>query len=218
MANRVKREPRPINTTVADAISTAFGVITELAEEMREAFDNTPESLQSSGAGEARGEAADALEQISEPDVPEGLGDLPVTFSLLPLPRKASRADRLSDGLEYAKQAISVLEDHKQKLEDGNADEDEGWEDYEGEDAKVVLLDEHDPEAFTKAIVDAFEEKMATKVILMDDRGGTGAIKALLMGLEREEVASADDVDTFIDEVQAMVDEAEEVSFPGMFG
>ena len=67
-----KREPVAISTTVGDAISTAFGIIEDLATEMRDAYDNTPESLQSSGVGEARGEAADALEGISEvDDVPE---------------------------------------------------------------------------------------------------------------------------------------------------
>lgn len=61
--------------SLADAVSTAFGEITSLGEEMREAFDNTPESLQQSGVGEARGEAADNLENISEIDVPDILQD-----------------------------------------------------------------------------------------------------------------------------------------------
>ena len=62
--------------TIADAISEAYGELQTIGEEMREAFDNTPESLQSGGVGEARGEAADALENISELDVPEALQDI----------------------------------------------------------------------------------------------------------------------------------------------
>ena len=106
-----KRKPIKIETTVGDAVNTAYGVIEELAGEMRDAYDNTPESLQQSGVGEARGEAANTLENISEPDVAEALQHLPVVFEQLPLLRSASRADRLADGLEYAAQAITALND-----------------------------------------------------------------------------------------------------------
>ncbi len=156
MAGRKKREPVLISTNVADAVSTAFCVIEELAEEMREAYDNTPESLQNSGAGEARGEAADNLENISEPDVPDALNQLPVNFNTLPLRRNASRADRLADGLQYACQAIGCLED---------------------------LITEH-----LKEEGDTFGE--------LDE----------------------DAVREVIDEIQNMIDEAEGVEFPGMFG
>ena len=139
-----KRKLIKIETTVADAVSTAFGVITELAEEMRDAFDNTPKSLQQSGVGEARGEAADTLESISEPDVPEDMADIKIEFETLPLMARASRAQRLSDGLHYAYLAIEAAE--------------------------------------------AAE------------------------GLDEDEVS------TFTTEVQDMIDEAEGVEFPGMFG
>lgn len=66
MAKMVK-----VKAFISDAVSGAFSIVEELAGEMREAFDNTPESLQNSGVGEARGEAADNLENISEVDVPE---------------------------------------------------------------------------------------------------------------------------------------------------
>jgi len=115
-----KREPVAISTTVGDAISTAFGIIEDLATEMRDAYDNTPESLQSSGVGEARGEAADALEGISEvDDVPEQFAELKVTFYALPLKSKASRRDRMADGLRYAEEAITALEAYEGADEDG---------------------------------------------------------------------------------------------------
>lgn len=71
MSSRIKTHEREM--TIEDAVSEACGEITSLAEEMRESFDNTPESLQQSPVGEARGEAADNLENISEPDVPTEL-------------------------------------------------------------------------------------------------------------------------------------------------
>lgn len=151
-----RRKQVQVNTTVADAVSTAFGVVTELAEEMREAYDNTPESLQGSGVGEARGEAADALEYIEEPQIPEALAHIPVSFCALPLSNRASRADRMSDGMRYAQEAIDVLQG---------------------------IIDEH-----LKEESDTFGE---------------------LTAIEIEEV---------MEQIQGMVDDADGVSFPGMYG
>src|SRR5512135_2985576 len=99
-----------VKTTVGDAISTAYSIIEDLAAEMRDAYDNTPESLQSSAVGEARGEAADTLEGIDQPDVPKKLSELPLEFKLIPLKRHASRSDRLDDGLEYARAAVEAMD------------------------------------------------------------------------------------------------------------
>jgi len=65
--------------SLEEAVSTAFAEIESLGEEMREAYDNTPESLQQSGVGELRGAAADALEYINEVDVPDDLKDTETT-------------------------------------------------------------------------------------------------------------------------------------------
>jgi hypothetical protein len=143
--------------TIEDAISEALGEITTLAEEMREAFDNMPESLQSSAVGEARSEAADNLENISEPDVPAELrGDkFNVKWTVRVLSpsaeRKQSRASRRDEATEILTQIVVRLEE----LADG--------------DSQI--------EAQVK------------------------------------EAASV-----FVDEVQQIIDEAEAVEFPGMFG
>jgi len=101
--------------TIADAISEAYGELQSLGEEMREAFDNTPESLQSSGIGEARGEAADSLENISEPDVPEVLQNIMVKWQVRQLTvkqqMKLSRSARRSEAVETLQQVIHCLED-----------------------------------------------------------------------------------------------------------
>lgn len=137
------------SSSVADAVSEAWSIVEELASEMREAYDNTPESLQQSGVGEARGEAADALENLSEPEVPDAVSELRATFFRPKLPKRASRAQRLADGLIAAETAVGVVEEW--------LSENEGHEDY-------------------------------------------------------------DEVESFRDELQDFVDEANNVSFPGMYG
>lgn len=150
------KKTRERELTIVDAISEACGEITSLAEEMRDAFDNTPESLQSSGAGEARGEAADALENISEPDVPEELqGDkFKIKWHVRALPAKQqaklSRAARRDEAVQTLTAVVERL----------NA--------------------------------------------ITDDAEFTE---------EEREAASG-----FADEVQQIIDEAEAVEFPGMYG
>jgi hypothetical protein len=103
--------------TLEDAISEAFGELTTLGEEMREAFDNTPESLQSSGVGERRGEAADALENLQEPDVPEELkGDaFKMNWQVHVLSpsaeRRKSRAMRRDEAVETLQNVVGYLND-----------------------------------------------------------------------------------------------------------
>jgi len=153
--------------TVADAVSEAFSELQQLGEEMRDAFDNTPESLQGSGVGEARGEAADALENLSEPDAPDELAAIMVNWSVrVRTPsqqRKLSRADRRDDATSTLSAVISKLEDIR---------------DYEPE---------------------------------TDDEGKVTGEREF----SEEQVDAAGD---FIDEVQNLIDEAEAVTFPGMYG
>jgi hypothetical protein len=122
-----KREMIERKLTVADAVSEAFGDLEGLAEEMREAFDNTPESLQSSGVGEARGEAADALENLSEPDAPERLGEREFTFSSFPPPKKQSRSSRRDAAVSLLDAAIQFLQSlewtEEQKEQDEEAEQ-----------------------------------------------------------------------------------------------
>ena len=57
---------------LSDAISDAYLEISNLAEEMREAFDNTPEQFKDN-SGRSREEAADWLEAVLEPRLPQEL-------------------------------------------------------------------------------------------------------------------------------------------------
>lgn len=97
-------------STISGLITDAFSELTTLGEEMREAFDNTPESLQSAGVGERRGEAADALENLNEPEVPEIVAEIVVKWQEPPPKRRMSRSDRRSDATCMLEQAIDAVE------------------------------------------------------------------------------------------------------------
>lgn len=105
-----KKQAIKVDTTASGAVNTAFEGITELAEEMRSWYDNMPENLQYSDKGQEVEEAATTLENISEPQVPEFVAELPVSFYTQPQPRKASRQRRLDDYLDYARIAVGELE------------------------------------------------------------------------------------------------------------
>lgn len=127
MARGKKVEPIKIETTVGEAVGTAYMLIEELAGEMREAYDNTPESLQNGGVGEARGEAADTLENISEPTCDnETVNELKATFELMPSRKRhgPSRADRRDEATRYAQEAIDTLQAFLEEHEEGDAHDD----------------------------------------------------------------------------------------------
>jgi hypothetical protein len=58
--------------TLSDAISEAYFEISTLAEEMQDAFDNTPEQFKEN-SGRSREEAAHWLEAVLEPRLPADL-------------------------------------------------------------------------------------------------------------------------------------------------
>jgi len=216
---KTKPQPESITTTVAEAITTAFSTIEELAEEMRKAYDNTPESLQNSGAGEARGEAADALEGIEEPEAPGSIQDLAVVVSQLPLKRKASRGDRLAHGLAYAYAAIEALENHTVEEPAPDAEGREPPKDN-GDGTLTEYVDDA-PGTLGARIMALIEGQVVTEVTVRDDRGGSGAI-TLTYEAPTDSAPNteeqADDIQSLIEEVQTMIDEAEGVTFPGFMG
>jgi hypothetical protein len=111
-----KRQMIDRTMLICEAIADSCGEIGILAEEMREAFDNTPESLQNSGVGEARGVAADALECITEPYVDDSVKGIEIKFNQPSLRKRPSRSDRCS----YAVFVLQVVVD---KLEEVIEDE-----------------------------------------------------------------------------------------------
>jgi len=97
---------------LGDIYRDEFAELTTLGEEMREAYDNTPESLQSSGVGEARGAAADTLEGLTEDEVPEAISTLEVDYPF-DTKKKPSRSDRRDNAVA----ALSAIVDRLQEDE-----------------------------------------------------------------------------------------------------
>lgn len=109
--------------SVGDAVSEVWSELQSLAEEMREAYDNTPESLQQGGVGEMRGECADNLEALDEPDVPDWATGLSVTVSHRnparpkKRPSRAYRRDQASGMLDAVVSDLRALADDEAELD-----------------------------------------------------------------------------------------------------
>jgi hypothetical protein len=113
-----RMQQKRYTTTVDSLIADAFSEIEELGNEMREAFDNTPESLQGSGAGEQRGEAADALESLhgDQPDVPDICTEMQVYF--LPSKDTSSRSKRASAVQDMLSSAAGEIRSYIENYEE----------------------------------------------------------------------------------------------------
>lgn len=109
MALKVKK----YTSSVENLIDEAYQVIEELASEMREAYDNMPESLQQGDVGERRNEAADQLENIS-PNKPDWPSDAPsvdvVFFPHLDTSSRSKRASEAADMLTTAAAELRAYE------------------------------------------------------------------------------------------------------------
>ena len=108
---------RSTDSTVS-AISDAISDLTSLGEDCREIVDNASENLQQTSRIQTFDETASALEGLSEPDVPECVAELPITYSEQISTRKGrgeSRAVRCANSvavLQAAQEAVAMwLED-----------------------------------------------------------------------------------------------------------
>jgi hypothetical protein len=141
MAKGKRRQPE--HTKIEDAISTAFGIFTELSEEMRDWYDNMPESFQNADKGSTVDESASTLENLSEPSIDDEIRKVLETLSdttSLPLKRRASRADRR----DYA---VGLLSNSKQTIEDFLGEQDDAYDHRDNLDTLVNDLDEAISEA-----------------------------------------------------------------------
>lgn len=108
--------------SAADLVADAYSEIEILAEEMRDAFDNMPESLQGGDLGQRREEAADALENVNKPDCPDGCDNIFTVF--LPSTKEnQSRADRAGEVVSMLNEAISAIREHAEELESNKGEE-----------------------------------------------------------------------------------------------
>lgn len=117
------RRAETLDTTLADMVSDAFSAITALGEEFREMYDNAPEALQGTDVNQQRDETASAVESLSEPDVDEKLGALPMKWAPWQAARKGrglSRADKAAEAVARL-EAVSELLAEEENNEDAAA-------------------------------------------------------------------------------------------------
>jgi hypothetical protein len=129
-------------TTARSLVEDAYGEIETLAGEAREAYDN----MESGNLGQTQrcqtfGETADALENISAPDLPDAFDEVEIV-RLPTISNATGRAHRLSEAVSDMQLACdeveSWLEDKKASGEDATDDAEEKDEDEEEFDADAV--------------------------------------------------------------------------------
>lgn len=108
---------------IEGAVSDGFGALEELGSEMRERFDNAPENLQQTDTNQRVSEAADTLEGLSQPDVPDCIAGVDCSFKSVPN-KRTSRAARRDDAIEILDAAKSAAESWLEENEEIEVGED----------------------------------------------------------------------------------------------
>lgn len=139
--NPRKKKMNKVSTTVGDAVSTFFSEVETLGSEMRDWADNMPEAKQSSSKYDEVSEAADALENVSEPDVPEVCSDVMVEFEVSAAKVYQSRSVRLYGAIQYGREAIEVVQT---MIDDNPKDDGKSGVGYSAEQVQemTTLIDE----------------------------------------------------------------------------
>jgi len=111
------------STDVESLIGGAYSEIEELANEMREAFDNMPEQLRDGDIGQRRSDAADALDSIvgDIPDIPEYCVNIMTVFvpgrGLTSRRKRADEASRsLQDAASEIREFISNFDEEQEEI------------------------------------------------------------------------------------------------------
>lgn len=100
-------------------ISDAYGELQSLRDEAQEIVDNVPDSLRQTERIQTFESTVSNLDGCdSEPDVPKGLGDVPVTYSEQTKRGPASRAVRCGNAVSMITAAVDMLKGHARCKED----------------------------------------------------------------------------------------------------
>lgn len=93
-------------------VDDAYGQVEELRDELQEAFDNMPESLQETEVAQARYEAASQLDEIAgdQPSVPESISSLRIVH--FPSLNSGSRAVRAANATDVLRAVLLATEQH----------------------------------------------------------------------------------------------------------
>lgn len=106
-----KLRSKKYETTISSLVSDAFSGFENLASELREWYDNLPDSFQQGDKGSTLDEAATTLEGLNQPDIGE-LGENKLVF--LPDLNITSRSARNAEACDMLNTVINWLqENHK---------------------------------------------------------------------------------------------------------
>lgn len=111
---------------IADAVSGGFSELEELASECREMFDNASEGLQQTQRLQTFDETASTLEGLSEPNVPEYVGELrfQVRLEIPNRPRRGlSRATRCANAVALLQGALEAVQERISQWESDRDEE-----------------------------------------------------------------------------------------------
>lgn len=124
MNKSYKSVTRP--TTLSAAVSDGFAALEELGSEVRDIVDNASENLSQSQRIITFGETADALEGLTEPEIPSVLADRDVTYSeYVHREKKASpsRAVRHANAVAMPQAAMDSAQAHLETYDDAEENE-----------------------------------------------------------------------------------------------
>jgi hypothetical protein len=99
---------QPLQThKIADLVDDSFSTFRELGEEVRQNAENMEEKFPTKA--EQYAEAADVMENLNEPDVPESLAKMEISFRELPN-KRTGREARCSDACGQLQRVVDHLE------------------------------------------------------------------------------------------------------------
>lgn len=136
------------HTSTLSSIADAISELQSLAEECREIVDNAPEGLSETQRIQTLDETAGYLEDVNEPDIPEGADDLAISYSEAVPTRKGrspSRSTRRDNALAIIGAAVEALEAKVEELREEANDargEDDDSDEGDVADAKADSFDE----------------------------------------------------------------------------
>lgn len=135
----------PYKTTLSAAIGDAYGEFQNLRDEMRETADNMESgNLGHTDKAQRCGEAADTLDGFAddEPNIPENVGEMPVTTTQMENKRKGrgnSRDVRCSNAVTLLQAAVDVIETKLETFDKEGLSETEEAEKSDLEELKDAL-------------------------------------------------------------------------------
>ena len=207
-----KRKPRvnrSVQTDIDSAVSEAINNAEGLRDELQDWHDNLPENLQSGEKADNLQTAIDALESVSQPDVPECIAT--DTIEYLSAPPRASRANRLAECQSMMSAAADHAREEAEKLDalkydaKGRLIVTEPTEEEDDEDDE-----EPTPRAHAKDGRDDDDDDDDESDDDLDAEGRP------LTEEKRDELKT--ELEAFADECENVVSEWDSVEFPGMFG